>query len=201
MGREELVAVRRESLLAVVPYSSVRRFDVTAVGQWFVTERWMNFGQLSNQLVFLAGEPRQSIEFLYSALEWDSQYFRFQAARLQAVLFESQTGAEALTRAVNQFKSVLRSAGTHHCYTEATAVGPRLLYALGKAGWSMVETRLHYHHTDLQNLADFRYAVRPAGEADVESVRMVSACNRNSFDRFHADPVFTPAQGNDFLGE
>ena len=78
------------------------------------------------------------------------------------------------------------------------------LYALGRAGWSIVESRLHYYRTNLADLADLAepaVAVRAAAEADAEQVRRVAAENRNPFDRFHADPVFSSAQADSFLGE
>lgn len=201
MGREALIGERQEALLGVVPYAAIRQFDAALVQQVFVAEKWLRFGDAPGQQIFTAGSATQPVQFLYTALEWDTQFFGFRASRLLAVLFGSEVEEAALATAVALFGEALRAAGMRHCYAEVAAKDPRLLYALGRSGWSVVETRLHFYRADLLNLPYPRCPVRLAGLEEAETIRQVSARNRNVFDRFHTDPVFTGAQGDSFLGE
>lgn len=201
MGGEEQVEARRAALLGTVPYGALPGLSAEVVFQQFVRERLRYFASQPDHFVWQAtgAAGEEKIRFFYRHLTWDTSFFGRPMSRLQAVVFGPEVSLARLTAAVQQFARHLTEAGQQHCYCEVAAADPLLLAALGRAGWTTVETRLHYHHS-LSMLPATRYAVRAATAADVDAVRRVSATSRNPFDRFHADPFFTPEQGDNFLG-
>ncbi|UYZ61376.1 hypothetical protein [Hymenobacter weizhouensis] len=197
MGLEAALAARRAHLLSVIPYAAVPGLDVQVVFQHFVRQRLLSFGVRAEEKIWEA----QGVLFFYEQLLWDSAYFQRPMARVRAVLFDpEQILVTNLVQAIEQFSRHLREAHIQHCYAEVGAVDNSVLTALGCAGWATVETRLHYYHT-LHQLPATRAAVRPATLQDVETIRQVAAHNRNPHDRFHADPFFTQAEADAFLGE
>lgn len=201
MECEALIAFRREALAAVVPYAAVRRFPAKGVFDTFVTERISSFATYPGQHILRSGGEDAPVYFLYQELPWDTAFFGFKAARLRTVLFAPAVGLPALAAAVADFTHRLRTMGVRHCYVEVAPQDPALLYALGRAGWSTVESRLHYYHDQLGQLPAPRYAVRAATPVEAGALRRIAATNPNAFDRFHADPAFSPAQAGAFLGE
>ncbi|WP_400192028.1 hypothetical protein [Hymenobacter sp. B81] len=201
MGRAELVAARTAALLPAVPYAALRQLEPPRVAAHFVQRRFEAFGQGAHEHVARLGTADEAVEFLYADLPWDSQFFAQPSVRLHAALFGPGVTAPVLAEAARQFTAQLGAVGTRHAYAEVPAEDTALLYALGRAGWSVVETRLQYVHEHLDQLREPRYAVRAAAPDEAELIRAVSARNRNLFDRFHADPAYSPEQADAFLGE
>ncbi|SNC67766.1 dTDP-4-amino-4,6-dideoxy-D-galactose acyltransferase [Hymenobacter gelipurpurascens] len=135
--------------------------------------------------------------FLYKTLAWDTEFFAKPMARLKAVLFKSGT---QLVNDARQFNAHLQASGIRHCIVEIPPEDIRVLQALSQVGWVLVETRLQYVHDRLAHLMPTRYAVRKATTEDEPIVRRVAQQNGNPFDRFHADPFFSPKQADAFLG-
>lgn len=162
-----------------------------------ITEQWQQFGRRTGEhRLMLAG-----VEFLYTNLAWDSAFFSRTMARLQIVLFGPGHSAKDLTQALREFNSALVEAGINHCYCEVAAADILLLYALGSAGWGLTETRLQYYHDELTTVVEPRRSVRAAQPDEAELIASISATNRNSNDRFHADPAFGPELADAFLAE
>jgi dTDP-4-amino-4,6-dideoxy-D-galactose acyltransferase len=135
--------------------------------------------------------------FLYKSLAWDTTFFARPMARLKAVLFDS---GMQLINGAQQFTTHLQASGIQHCTVEVPAEDTQVLQALSQAGWLLVETRLQYAHDRLAHLMPTRYAVREASTEDETVIRHIAQQNGNPFDRFHADPFFSPTQADDFLG-
>jgi dTDP-4-amino-4,6-dideoxy-D-galactose acyltransferase len=202
MERECLINSRRDAILGTVPYSAIKSFDAELLFSAFGMDKLKHFGRATGQNVFSAIANGKEVLFLYTDLAWDTNYFGFRSIRLMVVLFNSDIPVAALTTATHSFINELREQGVIYCYSEVAANDPALLVALGANGWSLVETRLHYYQNSLAQHSEHRYPVRAATtEQDAGTVRSVAADNRNLFDRFHADPAFTLAQADAFLGE
>jgi dTDP-4-amino-4,6-dideoxy-D-galactose acyltransferase len=202
MGFVEHLASRAQPLAAVVPYMAVRRFAAKpAAMEELVWKRLREFDVRPHHYVIKTGPAAAPVWFLYADLPWDSDFFKLRMARLHAVLFGPETSLSVLTAAAKEFNNILAASQVDHCYCEVAAKDPHLLYALGQARWSTVESRLQYYHDSLSQLSNTRHPVRAAHADEAEVLRAVSADNRNLFDRFHADPVFTATQGDAFLGE
>ncbi|MBX0292143.1 hypothetical protein K3G63_16965 [Hymenobacter sp. HSC-4F20] len=196
----EQVAARQSALLAAVPYAALPGLAPDAVFEQFVWQRLQEFAGRPGHFIWSAGVGEQQVVFLYRHLPWDTAFFGRAMARLQAVVFGLAVRLPELTAAVQQFSRHLAATSQQHCYCEVATPDVVLLAALGRAGWATVETRLHYYHT-LHSIPATRNPVRKATAEDAEAVRRVAATNRNPADRFHADPFFTPEQGDAFLGE
>jgi dTDP-4-amino-4,6-dideoxy-D-galactose acyltransferase len=202
MGYEAQLASRAQPLAALVPYLAIRRFAAQPGAlEKLLWSRLREFGDQPHHYVIQTGPAHAPVWFLYADLPWDSEFFKLRMARLHAVLFDEDTTPAVLTAATVEFNQVLVANQIAHCYCEVAAKDPQLLYALGRTGWGVVESRLQYYHDSLDQLSGPRQPVRAARPDEAEVLRAVSANSRNLFDRFHADPVFTPAQADAFLGE
>ena len=202
MGLEAQLANRLEPLVALVPALAVPQFGrQPALRSKLVADRWQQFGQHPDEHRLATGAAATPVQFLYTELAWDSAFFKRRMARLQAVLFGPECTPAALVHAVQQFVAAMAGAGIQHCYCEVATQDPHLLYALGGAGWGLVETRLHYYHDALPTVGEPRHPARAARLTEAEHVASISAANRNPYDRFHADPVFGSAPADSFLGE
>ena len=201
MGFDAALSSRRPALAELQPYLAVRCLAARPAALDAVEQRLREFGSRPQQYVLQAGTPTAPVWFLYADLPWDSAFFARRMARLHAVLFADGLAPAALRAAVVEFQGQLAARQVAHCYCEVAAKDPQLLYALGRAGWSVVESRLQYYHDALGQLSPVRYPVRAACPDEAEALRAISAANRNPFDRFHADPVFTAGQADAFLGE
>ncbi|WP_188558875.1 hypothetical protein [Hymenobacter glacieicola] len=183
-----------------MPYAAIPALPAEVVFQRFVLERLHQFPQLPQHFIWQVAVGEEQVQFFYKYLPWDTAFFGRAMARLHAVLFSSRVSLAQLTAAVQQFAQHLTKTRQQHCYCEVATADPLLLTALGRAGWATIETRLQYYHP-LTQLPATRYAVRAATSADSNAVQRVGATNRNPFDRFHADPFFSPEEGDVFLGE
>jgi len=202
MGFDAQLASRGDALAALVPYLAVRRLAAQpAALEKLLWSRLREFSSQPHHYAIQLGAATGVVWFLYADLPWDSQFFGRRMARLHAVLFDAGLAPAILTAAVEEFNRMLTTNQIEHCYCEVAAKDPQLLFALGQAKWSVVESRLHYYQDDLKNLSGSRYPVRAARTDEAEVLRQVSAHNKNPFDRFHADPIFSAEQADAFLGE
>jgi dTDP-4-amino-4,6-dideoxy-D-galactose acyltransferase len=197
MGGERL-SYRASALAGLVPALAVPRLARRpGLADEMVAVRWQQFGSHTNEHRLLIND----VEFLYIDLPWDSQFFGRPMARLLAVLFGPKQSVAGLTQAVREFGAAIVAAGIQHCYCEIAAADALLLYAIGSAGWGMVETRLHYYQDNLDTISEQRRSVRTARPEEAELIAGISTANRNPHDRFHADPAFGPVLADAFLGE
>lgn len=194
----ELLSYRASVLAGLVPALAVpwlaRRPGLV---DELVAVRWQQFGSHANEHRLLIND----VEFLYTELPWDSQFFGRPMARLLAVLFGLKQSVVGLTQAVREFGAAIAATGIQHCYCEVAAADTILLYAMGSAGWGMIETRLHYYQDNLDALSEPRRSVRTARLEEAELIAGISTANRNPYDRFHADPAFEPVLADAFLGK
>lgn len=124
------------------------------------------------------------------ALPWDSRFFGFGHARIDAAGFDSRENGE---RVLSRVERALSSAGVRYFFAQVPVSDLMALDVLGNAGWSVVENRLTYWMEDLSAFQPTRrYAVRSAVPGDIPELEDVAASAVNVYDRFHADPLLEP---------
>ncbi|MCC2547928.1 hypothetical protein LJY25_15875 [Hymenobacter sp. BT175] len=201
MAPAEQLAARREALLGVVPYAALRRLNEQQLFELFVAERVRAYGRRPTEQIWETSAAGSPVRFYYEQLTWDSAFFQQPMVRLHTVLFTPGGSVELLATALREFTQLLARNEIRHCYCEVAAADTELLVAGGRAGWSTVETRLHYLYNSPELPAGPESAVRAASEPEAEQLRRIAAANTNPHDRFHADPFFGPDRADAFLGE
>ncbi len=120
-------------------------------------------------------------------LPWDSDFFGFGHARVDAVRFEVASDADLL---LTEAQETLEKTGIHYLFTQVPLVDVAATSALERAGWTAVETRITFHLDDVQAFRPVeRHEVRSATAADVERLAGIAVEMVNPHDRFHADPA------------
>lgn len=129
-------------------------------------------------------------------LPWDTEFFGFVVARLDAALRLHEPAYQILGdlgSAIDRLLELCRERGVRFIFSPVDARDAALARALGSRGFEFVESRLYYHRP----LADFayseRYDTRLANEDDVEPLSEVAATTVNPYDRFHSDPALSGA--------
>lgn len=197
MGRVDstLVAARTEKLFFYSPYNFLRTVAVAAQQQLFGAGLAHNFGQDPQQRLFSTG----GIQFLYSFLPWDTNFFGAPIYKLFTVLFAADISVVQLAAAVEKFLLHAKEVGSSYLFVELPIEDTVLMQALGMAGWRTVETRLNFYH---DRVADFDHSLVPVRKAsleEAESIGRISAAARNIYDRFHADAWFGNDRADAFL--
>lgn len=190
-----LVEARANKLLYYSPYNFLRDVSATKQQELFGTGLAANFGRDSQQKTFTT----DGVQFLYSFLHWDSDFFGAPVYKLFTVLFAANSTARGIAIAIEKFLLHTREIGCAYLFVEIPIEDILLLQALGLAGWRTVETRLNFYH---DTIADFDYAeflTREANPKESELMGHISAAARNEYDRFHADEWFGNIKADAFL--
>lgn len=204
MGQQvkaELVASRADKLFFYSPYNFLRKLDVAVQQSLFGTGQALRYATEPNQQVFEVEQDEQPIQFLYSFLPWDTDFFQAPVYKLFTVLFGPNTTVEQLATTGDAFKRHLRQQGAAYCFSELPIEDTKVIQALGNAGWRLVETRVTYFHDAVADFASPRYSVCSAAREDAAFIGQIAATSRNEYDRFHADPWFSASQADGFLAK
>ena len=138
----------------------------------------------------------------YRRLSWDSAHFGVPMFRIESAQWADGTGAAAaVASSIAALQALVRSESERgHVSAEVPAEDVVTAQALGLAGFRLIETRVTYFRDDLQSFtAEPRWRVRAATPDDIADLRAVAAGARNAFDRYHADPFFSPEQADGYL--
>ncbi len=142
------------------------------------------------------GEP---LAVFAQRLPWDTQFFGYGVARLDGVFPLTpplHRLADDYTEAVAHLCETARSRGIQYLFAQVDPRDLALLRALGRVGFTLLETRLHYHFS----VQVVHYLRRPdhvpmswsqfrlATHEDIPSLSRVAREAVNPYDRFHADP-------------
>lgn len=139
--------------------------------------------------------------FVLRHLDWDTNYFGFPVFRVEMVLSEHAT-PEATHAALGIFGEKMRERKNAYFFLEIPADDTGLIQAVGNTRFMLVETRLNYFLSNIQQYRNpERYAVRNATPADAPDLKSVAMRMRNPFDRVHADPAFSQTQSDAYLGK
>jgi len=137
-------------------------------------------------------------------LPWDSDFFGFEIARLDAVFPIEPPLHRPLadyTLAVGALLDAARKRGIRYLFAHVDPRDQALLRALGTHGFCLIETRLHYHLSVQivhylrlpDHLPQGGSSFRPATLDDLQSLKSVARQAVNPYDRFHGDPLFEKA--------
>jgi dTDP-4-amino-4,6-dideoxy-D-galactose acyltransferase len=197
-GIEGLLDFRKSQLVYYSPYVFAKEVSLAEQYEEVLAPKISQYGTEGSKLSWEVSIQGENFVFLYEYLPWDSHYFSRTCYRLFTVLYRHEN-APALIEAIQAFRKELLGEGNCYCTVEIPAEDIFLIQCLNVAGFKMVETRLHYYKTDLQNFAGERFAVRTASPEDIPVLSKVAATCRNSFDRLHADYAFSDQEADKYL--
>ncbi|WBO84956.1 GNAT family protein [Hymenobacter yonginensis] len=194
-----LVAARADKLFFYSPYNFLRKLDVETQQRLFGTGLAEQYAADSTHRVFAFEQEGATVQFLYSYLAWDSDFFQAEVYKVFTMLFAADASAAVLAAAGTAFRQHLQQQGATYCFAELPAEDTRVAQALGAAGWRLVETRLLFFHDAVATFEQPRYPVRLARKEEAAAIGQISAAARNEYDRFHADRWFAGDTGDRFL--
>lgn len=131
-------------------------------------------------------------------LPWDTHFFGYGVARLDAMLPLHGDGAESYVYdgAIAALVADARARGVKYLFAPIDSRDTPLLRALGTFGFSLIETRVHQH----RGLRDYapaeRHRIRQAVIGDVPLLERTAREMVNPFDRFHSDPFISASDAD-----
>lgn len=137
--------------------------------------------------------------FLYTKLNWDSDYFNFPNYKIELVLYNHRD-VKILKNALNQFIKKISVIKKAYFVFNIPSEDITLLQAISATGFILIETRLNYYLTNISNYNAKRYSVRKANNYDIPFLKEVAKKTRNPYDRVHADPAFSNEDADNYLG-
>ncbi|MDP3849691.1 MAG: hypothetical protein Q8Q59_04250 [Luteolibacter sp.] len=138
--------------------------------------------------------------FVLRYLDWDTKYFGSPVFRIEMVLSENP-GPEGINGALGLFVETMKERPNAYFFLDVPSEDIRLIQALGASRFMLIETRLNYSLSNIQQYGNpARFAVRDATPEDARALRSVAMRMRNQYDRVHADPAFSPCQADEYLG-
>jgi dTDP-4-amino-4,6-dideoxy-D-galactose acyltransferase len=190
---ENLLAFRKDKLFFYSPFNFARginrknQFDLLLQSRVY-----------TNSELYYTQIGKKDYQFYYEFLKWDSDYFKINTYKLSLVLYNNSSLTD-LALAVRNFIDFVRGEDGKYCFIEVPSEDVLLLEGLCLAGFKLVETRLTYY----QNITNYsyseRFSVRKATLSDLTGLEKVAREMRNDYDRFHADPIFSPEIADEFL--
>jgi dTDP-4-amino-4,6-dideoxy-D-galactose acyltransferase len=195
----ELVAARTEKLFYYSPYAGLRALDKARQQELFGTGRALLFTSLPDQHVFDVEAPSGLIQFLYKFLAWDTDFFGAPTYKLFTVLYAPSVRLEELTEAAQVFESQFYHYEKFYCFAELPTEDNKLLQALTRAGWRLVESRLTYFYDAVSTFQHVRYPIRSVRKTEAAHIGEIASSARNEYDRFHADSWFGAVTADNFL--
>lgn len=154
--------------------------------------RWTRGLPASDDLCFSTfANSSVEIAVLAERLPWDSEFFGYGVARLNAMF----PLAEPLDRpdldlgpAVAAILKLAAAKNVRYLFSPVDARDLALARALGESGFALIETRLFHHGAVSEPALKERTPVRRACPDDIPSLSRVARETINRYDRFHADP-------------
>jgi dTDP-4-amino-4,6-dideoxy-D-galactose acyltransferase len=122
-------------------------------------------------------------------LPWDSKFFGYGVARLHGVFPLNGYRPDAdYTPAIDALTAMARSRDVRYLFAVVDARDLPTSRGLTARGFSLIETRLHYHRSLRNYHHPRRFRCRAATEADLPCLTALARTVENPFDRFNADP-------------
>lgn len=126
-------------------------------------------------------------------LPWDTEFFGFTVARLNAIIPLADAGYQIVTNlggAADVLVEACRRRGVRYLFAPVDMRDVAVVRALTSRGFELIESRLYAHRSLTGFSPQERFDVRLATREDVVPLGDVAATMVNPYDRFHADPVF-----------
>lgn len=150
----------------------------------------------TNDVRFLYRLPSgEDIAVFAEKLPWDSDFFGYPIARLNAIFPIDPPCLRPYAdygNAVQHLLSLARLQGVKYLFATVEPRDLATMRGLGQCGFSLIETRAFYHRSLRNFEAADRYPIRTATPADVPALSRTARECVNAFDRFHADPFIPP---------
>ena len=194
---DELIAARKNILFHYSPYSFLPRPDRDRLFRHSILDAHAALAASDGVRIHEQLLDDHDHHFVVKHLPWDTSYFGFPTFKLLFVHY-AHSDARTLGTAVTRFAAEFFREGGRYCFAEIPSEDIQLIQALNEAGFRLVETRLTYY-LDLRTFRSERHQVRAATVADAPNLKRVAREMRNEYDRFHADPAFSPSQADEFL--
>ena len=137
--------------------------------------------------------------FILKQLDWDTKYFGFPIFKIELILYKHNK-VSILNSAINKFVDLFAS-NNEYFMINIPCEDLILIQAFCSTKFRLVETRLNYYLSNIQNYESPRYATRNATISDSNDLRKVAIKMRNQYDRVHADPAFSTLIADDYLGD
>jgi dTDP-4-amino-4,6-dideoxy-D-galactose acyltransferase len=194
---EEILELNKKDLFLYTPYNFLRD-----INQDYLTEEVLIKPVLKDinagvsEVVKIVISAREHF-FIYKKLEWDTSYFGFPVFKILMILY-NHNEIITLNEAINKFAETYISRGAYWFF-DVPDEDMKIVQALGGTKFRMVETRLNFYLSDIQNISAENYPVRLAVVDDIPELREVAIKMRNRFDRVHSDPAYTSEQADAYL--
>jgi hypothetical protein len=195
----------------LVTSAAWRRYDfITVTPEFEQADRGFFVDQLlrsvspNNDLRFIFQSDSDTTYVFAERLNWDSEFFGYQIARLNAIFSRSkatETSPCDFTAAVAALVAAASERGIRYLYAPTFPENLALIRGLSNNGFSLIETRLLYHMPLAEYSYPNRYPVRHAQPADLPILRKTARESVNKYDRFHADPFILPDQADHLMEE
>lgn len=193
-----LIDQQRAALFYYSPYNFLGALSPEKQWQVFIKEKILRYEHIQNHFINEVNTESGLVVFLYEYLPWDSDFLNQPCYKLFTVLYAESSVADMVT-AINTFKNDLAGSNQVYLFIDIPAEDIFLIQCLTKAGFLLVETRLHLFKNDIQDYQEERFPVKKARPVDAEKVARIAGTNRNAFDRLHADVNFPNKQADEYL--
>ncbi|MBX3080382.1 MAG: hypothetical protein KF716_02040 [Anaerolineae bacterium] len=157
-----------------------------------------------DDLRFVYEDEHGAVYIFAERLAWDSDFFGYQVARLNAVLPSTVLPCPPqinFTDALLALLTEVSKRGIRYLFAPVFPEDLALIHALSRTGFNLIETRLLYHMPLANYTHSERYPVRFARENDLLLLQQTAREAVNAYDRFHADPFIQPEQADRMMEE
>jgi dTDP-4-amino-4,6-dideoxy-D-galactose acyltransferase len=122
-------------------------------------------------------------------LSWDTAFFGRPIWKLE--LLRCDRSDPRALELISLLETRAREAGATYCFGMVPVEEIDCLEVLGRAGWSVVESRALFY-CELEDFTSAqRHEVQDAQSEDMEALSRVAVTARNPYDRFRAEPFFS----------
>lgn len=177
------------------PFDFIRRISKQGDKELFVDSVMRDLRPEDDLRLVVMIDQKKDVLVAAERLRWDSDFFGYGVCKITGI-FPLYQGQVDLALDYGDALAILSAQAREKGIKYLTAfIDPRdlpTLRALGRAGYSLIETRLYYH-TDLRNYTSKdRHRVRLARVEDIPSLGRTAQEMVNPYDRFHSDPFISP---------
>jgi dTDP-4-amino-4,6-dideoxy-D-galactose acyltransferase len=182
----EFIESRKDILFFYSQYCHLRKINKDLLFNHTVRDKILHYENDGLKIIESIEISGRLHHFLFKYLEWDSTFNKVPTFKLEYILFNHDE-IRVVSEAISRFVFKLLSGGDKYVFFEIPTEDIFLIQALGMSGFRLVETRINQYLDDLKSHNYPRYKVRRAVESDINVLREISICNRNNYDRLHAD--------------
>lgn len=194
----KILEKNKKDLIFYSPYNFIRILDSNyLVEETLIKPLENDILQNRVKLVNIDIDSQPHI-FVSKYLDWDTNYFGFPVYKLELIIYNHHNKT-IINKAIKKFVAEFINENEYY-FIDIPCEDILLTQAFCNTGFQLIETRLNYVLSDLQNCTSVDYPVRIANKNDIESLAQVAAKMRNRFDRVHADDAFTNEIADAYLG-